>query len=159
MVTQVRETRVEEEARSILAWASVLGREFTLHLLEEVTGLEEARILDVVDKAVAARVFTPRPALGQKVYAFVDNQAREVLYEGIGPARRQRYHLKVGQAIEKIHVRRLEEHYDALAHHFLEGNDLQKAAEYAIKAGLWATSTVSRDFPYTAPVSRRRSAI
>ena len=37
--------------------------------------------------------------------------------------------------MEKVHGRRPEEHYDDLAYHFLQGNDLQKAAEYAAKAG------------------------
>jgi tetratricopeptide (TPR) repeat protein len=119
----------------MLAWASVLGPEFTLPLLQEVAGLEEEKLLDAVEKALAARVLTPRPSLGQEAYAFADNQTREVLYEGISPVRRRRYHLRVGQGVEKVHARRLEEHHDALAHHFLEGNDLPKAAEYAIKAG------------------------
>ena len=130
----------EEEARSILAWASVVGREFSLPLLEAITGVEEEKLLEAVDKAVAARVLTPRPTLGQEVYAFTDNQTRDVLYEGIGPARRRRYHLKVGQAIERVHARRLDEHHDALAHHFLEGNALEKALEYSLKAGDRAAS-------------------
>jgi tetratricopeptide (TPR) repeat protein len=142
-VVAERLERLGEEARGVLAWASVLGPEFTLPLLQEVAGLEEEKLLDAVERALAARVLTPRPALGQEAYAFTDNQTREVLYEGISPVRRRRYHLKAGHAIEKVHVRRpstglrtgLEEHYDALAIHFLEGNDLPRAAEYAIKAG------------------------
>jgi tetratricopeptide (TPR) repeat protein len=121
----------------------VVGREFTLPVLQEVAGQDEDKLLDVIDKAVASRVLTPRPSLGQESYAFADQQARDVLYEGIGPARRRRYHLRVGQAIEKVHSRRLEEHYDALAHHFVEGNDLEKAAEYAIEAGRRAYSLSS----------------
>lgn len=127
--------RLEEDARSALTRASVLGKEFTLPLLEEVTELQEDRLLEVVDKAVAARVLTPRPSLGREVYTFVDHQTRDVLYEGIGPARRRRYHLKAGQAIEKVQGRHPEEYYDALAHHFLEGNELEKAAAYSAKAG------------------------
>jgi len=137
-VKAVVEDRIEqlgEEIGGVLTWASVAGREFTLSLLKEVTGLEEDKLLDTVDKAVAARVLTPRPSLGQEAYTFVDQQTQDVLYDRIGPARRRRYHLKVGQGIEKVHGRRLAEHYDALAHHFLQGNDLHKAAEYTTKAG------------------------
>jgi class 3 adenylate cyclase len=135
--------RLGEEDKGVLTWASVAGREFTLPLLKEVTELEEEKLQDLIDNAVAARVLTLRPSLGQEVCAFVDNQIRDVLYGEIGPMRRRRYHLRVGQAMEKVHARRLAEHYDALAHHFLEGNDLEKAAEYAIKAGDQAASIYS----------------
>ena len=127
--------QLAEEARTVLAWAAVAGPEFSLPLLKEITELEEDKLLEAVDKAFEKRVLTAHPALGQEVYAFADHQTRDVLYEGIGPARRRRFHLKVAQAIEKVHARRLEEHYEALAHHFLEGNDLPKALEYALKAG------------------------
>ena len=52
----------------------------------------------------------------------------------------------MGEAIEKVQVLRPEEHYDALAHHFLEGNNLEKAAGYSIQAGdqAWRQSVFSR---------------
>jgi tetratricopeptide (TPR) repeat protein len=43
--------------------------------------------------------------------------------------------LRIGQTTEKLYAPRLEGWYDALAYHFLEGNDLQKAVEYSVKAG------------------------
>jgi serine/threonine protein kinase/tetratricopeptide (TPR) repeat protein len=137
--------RLGEEAQGILTWAAVAGREFTLPLLQEVTGLEEEKLLEAVDQAEAGRVLVPRPSLGQEAYAFVDNQTRDVLYRGLSTARRRRYHLRVGQAMEKVHARRLDQHYDALAHHFLEGNDLQKALDYVVKAGDRASSIYSWD--------------
>jgi DNA-binding CsgD family transcriptional regulator len=135
--------RLGEEALGALAWASVVGQEFSLPLLQEITGIEEEKLLEVVDQAVAARVLLPSPSLRQESYAFADEVVRDVLYEGIGPARRRRYHLKVGQGVEKIHARRLEEHYDALARHFLQGNELDKAAGYALKAGDRAAAVYS----------------
>jgi DNA-binding CsgD family transcriptional regulator len=135
--------KLGEEAQGVLAWAAVVGQEFTLPLLQEVAGLEEEMLLEVVDQAVAARVLVPGPSLRQETYAFVDEVVRDVLYEGIGPARRRRYHLKVGQGIEQVQARHLEEHYDALAHHFLEGNDLQKAAEYSLRSGDRASNVYS----------------
>jgi DNA-binding CsgD family transcriptional regulator len=135
--------RLGEEACGVLAWASVAGQEFTLPLLKEVTGQAEEKLLDVVDQAVAARVLIPRAYPGQEAYAFTDEVVRDVLYEGIGPARRRRYHLKMGQGMEKVHARRLEEHYETLARHFLEGNNLEKAVEYALQAGDRAASVYS----------------
>jgi len=154
-VVEERLEQLEEETAGVLTWASVAGREFTLSLLEEVTGLEEDKLLDIVDKAVAARVLTPRPSLGQEAYTFLDQQTQDVLYDRIGPARRRRYHLKVGQGIEKVHGRRIAEHYDALAHHFLQGNDLHKAAEYAAKAG----DKASTIYTWASAMSRYQTAL
>jgi len=78
----------------------------------------------IADGLVSFACIALGPSLRQEAYAFADEVMRDVLYEGIGPARRRRYHLKVGQAIEKVHAHRLAERYDALARHFLEGNDL-----------------------------------
>ena len=135
LVVEERLERLEEETRRTLGMASVIGQEFSLALLQEVTGTDEEAHVDAVDQAVEARLLVPRSRVGQEVYAFADNQVREVLYHGTGTARRRRYHRRVGEAIEKVHGRRLEEHYGALAHHFLEGNDLEKAVDYSIKAG------------------------
>jgi len=154
-VVEERLEQLEEGTAGVLTWASVAGREFTLALLEEVTGLEEDKLLDIVDKAVAARVLTPRPSLGQEAYTFLDQQTQDVLYDRIGPARRRRYHLKVGQGIEKVHGRRLAEHYDALAHHFLQGNDLHKAAEYSTKAG----DKASTIYTWASAMSRYQTAL
>ncbi len=154
-VVEERLEQLGEETAGVLTWASVAGREFTLSLLEEMTGLEEDKLLDIVDKAVAAGVLTPRPSLGQEAYTFLDQQTRDVLFDRIGPARRRRYHLKVGQGIEKVHGRRLAEHYDALAHHFLQGNDLHKAAEYATKAG----DKASTIYTWASAMSRYQTAL
>ena len=135
LVVEERLERLDEETRVILAMASIIGQEFTLPVLQEVTGVDEEALVDAVDRAVESRVLVPRSSVGQEVYAFVDNQVRDVLYQDTGTARRRRYHLRVGEAMEKVHGRRLEEHYGGLAHHFLEGNNLEKSADYSIKAG------------------------
>ena len=135
LVVEERLERLDQETRRILAMASVIGQEFTLPVLQEVTGVDEEELVDTVDRAVESRVLVPRPRVGQEVYSFADNQVREVLYQDTGTARRRRYHLRVGEAMEKVHTRRPVEQYGVLAHHFLEGNDLEKAADYSIRAG------------------------
>jgi len=146
VVVEERLERLDSETRKTLAMASVIGQEFTMPILQEVTGVDEDVLVDTVDRAVEARVLVPGPSVGQEAYAFADNQVREVLYQDTGIARRRRYHLRVGEAIEKVQGLRPEEHYDALAHHFLEGNDLEKAVDYSIKAGdlAWRRSVFPR---------------
>ena len=43
--------------------------------------------------------------------------------------------MKVGEAVEKVYARKVDDHLEALAYHFVEGNDLPKAIDYSQKAG------------------------
>ncbi|MBM3182932.1 MAG: hypothetical protein FJZ83_02750 [Chloroflexi bacterium] len=92
-------------------------------------------MIDVIDKCLQARQVVDRHVPGEEVYAFTDTQLRDVLYEAISPVRRRRQHLKVAEALEKVYARKLEDYLEALAYHFLEGNDLPKAVDYSQKAG------------------------
>jgi hypothetical protein len=127
--------RLDEECSHVLSAAAVIGREFSFPVLREVTGLGESKLIDIIDKCLHARLVVDRHIPGEEVYAFADTQLRDVLYEDISPVRRRRHHLKVGEAVEKIYAKKLDDHLEALAYHFVEGNDLPKAIDYSQKAG------------------------
>ena len=136
---------LDEESSLVLSTAAVVGREFSFPMLREVTGLDEDRLIDTIDKCLQARLVVARHILGEEVYAFADTQLRDVLYEGISPVRRTRHHLKVGEAIENTYAKKIDDYLEALAYHFLEGNDLSKAVHYAQKAGEKAASLFAWD--------------
>ncbi|MDO8615546.1 MAG: hypothetical protein Q7T33_07375, partial [Dehalococcoidia bacterium] len=71
---------------------------------------------------------------------FLDDQVQEALYAGISSVRRRRWHLRAGQAIEQVYDANIEAHLEELARHFVEGNDAEKAADYAYRAGRNAVS-------------------
>ena len=126
---------LDEESCHVLSAAAVIGREFSFPMLIEVTGLDEDLLIDIIDKCLQSRLVVARHILGEEVYAFADTQLRDVLYEDISPVRRRRHHLKVGEAIENVYAGKIDDCLEALAHHFLEGNDLSKAIDYSQKAG------------------------
>jgi tetratricopeptide (TPR) repeat protein len=127
--------RLDEECCQILSVAAVIGREFSFPVLREVTGLDEDRLIDIIDKCLHAHLVVDRHIPGEEVYAFADTQLRDILYEDISPVRRRRHHLKVGETMENLYIRKTDDYVEALAYHFLEGNDLSKAIDYAQKAG------------------------
>jgi predicted ATPase len=127
--------RLDEECSHVLSAAAVIGREFSFPVLREVTGLGENKLIDIIDKCLHARLVVDRHVTGEEVYAFADTQLRDVLYEDISPVRRRRHHLKVGEAVEKVYARKIDDYLEALAYHFVEGNDLPKAIDYSQKAG------------------------
>ena len=96
---------------------------------------KEEALIDLLDRCEAKGLVIFQVLLGEDVYSFSHDLMQEALYDSIDPARRRRHHLQVGQAMEKLYTTILEERYDALAHHFLEGKDIGKAVEYSLKGG------------------------
>jgi tetratricopeptide (TPR) repeat protein len=57
------------------------------------------------------------------------------VYETMLHQQRRALHGRVGAILEELHGGRLEEHYEALAHHYSQSDELQKALEYLERAG------------------------
>ncbi|MEE9568483.1 MAG: BREX system ATP-binding domain-containing protein, partial [Candidatus Binatia bacterium] len=130
VVITERLEQLGQDAEEALCMASVIGREFPLHLLEELVNQGGEELLGVIDRCERAGLIVSKPVPGEEVFSFTHDLMHEALYEGIGSVHRRRHHLKIGQAMEKLYGTRLEDRYDVLAHHFFEGNDLKKAVEY-----------------------------
>src|SRR5207244_1369752 len=59
----------------------------------------------------------------------------DVAYSTLLVERRRALHRTVGAAIEQLYPDRLAEQYEALAHHYYEGQEWEKALNYLEKAG------------------------
>jgi predicted ATPase len=127
--------RLDEACQRTLSLAAVVGREFDFQVLREITGLEEDQLVNHLDECLRNGLIQERRVPTGEIYAFTDNQVRDVLYEEVSTVRRRRLHIQVGQILEKLHAENLEEHADELAYHFHEGRDNAKALEYFLKAG------------------------
>jgi tetratricopeptide (TPR) repeat protein len=138
-IVQDRLARLSEDGRDVLRMASVIGWEFSFQVLQTAIEMEEDRLIDLIDEALQAQILVERRVLAEETFAFAVGPVRDVFYDGISPVRRRRHHLRVGEAIEQVHAGNLGEHVEALAHHFLEGNDVAKAVPYSVQAGDNAT--------------------
>ncbi|MBI3964515.1 MAG: AAA family ATPase [Chloroflexi bacterium] len=143
LVVEERVARLGELSQEILTMAAVLGQEVGFAVLQTLTGRTEDELLEVIGRAVAARLLVDRSTSAEERYAFADDQVRDVLYAGIVAPRRHRLHLLAGQALETTYAGRLDGRLGELAHHFLEGNDVVKAFEYAVTAGEHALALAS----------------
>ncbi|MEE8346454.1 MAG: AAA family ATPase, partial [Dehalococcoidia bacterium] len=137
-----RLNHLSKECNGVLTVASVIGREFGLDALERVSDVTGDRLLEALEEAVAARVVAEMPrAVGR--YSFTHALIRETLYEELGTTRRVRLHRQIGEVLETLHGDNVEPHLAELAHHFSEsvqGGDVDKAINYATRAGERATS-------------------
>jgi DNA-binding SARP family transcriptional activator/tetratricopeptide (TPR) repeat protein len=136
-VLERRVRRLEEPARRALATASVVGREFSLDLLETVAYGGEG-LLDALDAALEAELIREVPGVIGG-YSFTHALVNETLYEGLSAARRTRLHAAVAGALEQIHGDGAVEHATEIAHHLFAagpgGGEPERAARYGALAG------------------------
>jgi len=129
---------LSQECNAALTVASVIGREFSLIVLEKVSDLSGDRLLDVLDEAVAARVVTEVPRM-PGVYRFAHALVHDALYEELTAPRRLRLHRTIAEALEALYGSKPDSHVAEMAYHFLlaaqGGGDSDKAVHYATCAG------------------------
>jgi hypothetical protein len=141
-----RLSRLSDDTRSLLARASVLGKEFPL---EVVAGLEGAPAREVIrrfDPAVRSRILV-RPAPGG-AWRFGHALIREVLYTSIPMSERIALHLAAGEAIEHLHVDDRDHYLTELAHHFVEAAPLagaDRAIDHASRAAEGAMAAYAHE--------------
>src|SRR5262249_58856592 len=114
--------------------ASVIGRQFLRRLLERIAGvtgdlegfLQELKALEIIYE----QGLLPEPA-----YIFKHAVIQDVAYQSLLVQRRKELHRAVGRAIEELYPDRLADHYEELAHHFVEGEQWPDAFRYSVLAG------------------------
>jgi DNA-binding SARP family transcriptional activator len=129
--------RVSEDCRRTLGIAAVLGRDYDLEALAEVTQRATPELLEILDEAISERIVTELRGMRNRL-RFSHVLIRDVLYEELGPSRRRRLHDRAGIALETLYAFDLDPHLAELAHHFFEAGptgDPRKALEYARRAG------------------------
>jgi DNA-binding SARP family transcriptional activator len=136
-------------ARTILLQASVIGTEFDVSVLGEVTGAEDGDLVDALDAALGAGLVT-EPGRGR--IRFADERVRDALYGSLSGLRRARLHARVAAALERHRPADV----SALAHHFTEaGSDPARAARYC---GL-AAGQAERRFAFREAAALRERAL
>ena len=118
-----------EEPRRLLRTASVIGREFSLPLLEPLW--EEGSPLEPhLGQLKRLEFIYERIDPEKPRYVFVHALTHEVAYEGLLLSRRRALHEAVGQMLERQYADRLDEVVDLLAHHYSRTERSATAVEY-----------------------------
>jgi tRNA A-37 threonylcarbamoyl transferase component Bud32/tetratricopeptide (TPR) repeat protein len=129
--------RLGVDARRVLTTAAVIGRSFSLRLLEELENQQPDAALDAIEEAEHAHLVTAEPAGRETRYRFVHELVRQTLAETLSLPRRQRLHARVADAIERVYAANLEAQASSLAHHLYQAgaaSDPEKTTTYLILA-------------------------
>jgi len=128
--------RLSAECRQLLTHAAIAGREFSLKVLERVSGRPRRELLATLDEARSALIVT---AVGRSIdgWQFEHVLIRDVLYDDLAVADRVERHRVMGEALETIYESDLEPHLAELAYHFrlaAASGETAKAVAYAHRA-------------------------
>jgi class 3 adenylate cyclase/tetratricopeptide (TPR) repeat protein len=128
-----RVDRLEDQLKQTLQAAAVVGREFSLALLEAVSGIGET-LPDHLARLHAADFVFPLDSEVEPAYAFKHALTQDVVYGSLLDRRRRGYHGAAGQALEAMYADRLTDAVELLAHHFDAAGDGDKAVDYSLLA-------------------------
>jgi len=134
-VIKTRIGRLDDECQHVLTLASFIGKDFTFEALRGVTGIEDEKLLEMMDKMLKIGLIKQRVIHGEDLCSFADIIVRDVTLGEVSPLRRERLHGEVGLALEKVYAEKIDEHLGELAFHFLESGDKKKSLYYFLKAG------------------------
>jgi predicted ATPase len=126
--------RLDEQTKSTLQTASVIGRSFYYRILETISDSAIAldKQLGSLERAELLREAGRTPELE---YIFKHDLARDAAYGSILNRKRREVHRRVAEAIERLFPERLEEHAHRIAQHFALAGDDEKALKYYAMAG------------------------
>ena len=133
-----RLARLSEGARRALAGAAVIGRSFTFELVEALGEVASDALLDGIEEAHRARLVSSAEDAYQSKFTFAHELIRQTLLTGLSLPRRQRLHLRVAEAIERVHARDLDARASDLAHHLYQAGaaaDPEKTVHYLVLSG------------------------
>jgi serine/threonine protein kinase/tetratricopeptide (TPR) repeat protein len=126
--------RLDENTRSLLKVASVIGRNFFYKILTRVAQSSE-EIDDRLELLKDMQLIIERQRLEELEYLFKHALVQEVTYDSILLKKRKELHSRVAAAIETVFAERLPEFYGMLAYHYSCAENLEKAETYLVKAG------------------------
>lgn len=137
--------QIDSDLKSLLQQASVIGRNFLVHILEYITKIDSLMMslyLATLEEFDYIRILTKDPKLE---YIFKHPLVQEVVYNSIPKKSRRELHRQIAETIEYLQHDRLDEFTEMLAHHYSHSNDYNKAIAWLKKAGKRAKERYAND--------------
>ena len=132
--------RLSSPEKELLQTLAVLGREFTLTLVERVTLKSDDELERMLAQLQLCEFIYEQPAVGEIEYNFKHALTQEVAYKSLLSDRRRALHDRAASALEELSAEQLDDHYGELAHHYLLSENVAKATHYVQLAAEQAVS-------------------
>jgi class 3 adenylate cyclase/tetratricopeptide (TPR) repeat protein len=134
-ILAARIDRLSVEEKRLLQTAAVIGREFSLPVLQAIIGPGLTDLAGGLARLQAAEFFYESSLFPEIGYTFKHVLTQEVAYDSLLQHRRQALHARIVEVLETLQSDRLASEMEHLAHHARLGEIWEKAAIYARQAG------------------------
>ncbi len=138
-VLAARIDRLDERAKRVLQIAAVVGKRFSLPVLERVVDLPSLEFGEALADLEAAAMIHDDSASEIVEYSFEHPLTQEVAYRTQLGERRRSLHSEVARALEATSRERTGENAALIAHHWEEAGDNSQAASWHRRAAGWVT--------------------
>jgi class 3 adenylate cyclase/tetratricopeptide (TPR) repeat protein len=129
-----RMDRLEDNIKTTLQVASVIGRNFLFRILRVLPGLGED-LKPCLLKLQSLELIHEKRVFPELEYIFKNVITQEVAYHSLLLNRRKALHGAIGAAMEETYANRLEEFYEVIAHHYSKSNHHARAFKYLTFSG------------------------
>ncbi|UCC65227.1 MAG: tetratricopeptide repeat protein, partial [Anaerolineae bacterium] len=128
---QSRVGKMPPACQDTLRLAAILGREFEFETLLEASQVGDEALIEALECASQAQLVEEVSAGRDVTLAFTHALIPATLSEGVSTLRRRRLHRRAAAAIERLHPG----NFEALAHHYAEAGDEERALACHTQAG------------------------
>jgi class 3 adenylate cyclase/tetratricopeptide (TPR) repeat protein len=125
------------QERHVLQVSSIIGKEFRVAILKDVTGQGDYALAAILDRLCDAELLRQGDTFDGPTYQFRHPLTQEVAYATQLRSRRSVLHAAVADAIERLHADRSDEYAALVAHHLEEAGERNRAAFHAARAAHW----------------------
>ena len=132
-VVMARIDRLPQASKRLLQTAAVIGREFSLRLLQTVWRAEGG-LEPVLRELCRFGFLDERTEAEGAIYAFRHWLTQEAAYGSLLERQRRACHAAIGSALEALYAERADEVVEFLALHFGRSDETEKAVDYGIVA-------------------------
>ena len=133
-----RVERLSAPARQVLTTAAVVGRSFDVGLLEALGDAEGDALLTALEEAEAANLILTVSSGREVRWEFAHGLIRQTLEHGLSLMRRQRAHLRVAEAVERVHGAKVDRYASDVGRHLFQAGaaaDPEKTVRFLALAG------------------------
>jgi transcriptional regulator with AAA-type ATPase domain/tetratricopeptide (TPR) repeat protein len=130
--------RLSVEDKRLLQIAAVVGKDVSLAILDRVADLPAGVLREGLTRLTRAEFLDEVEAGADTGYTFRHALTHEVAYGSLLPEWRRDLHVRIVDAIERLHGERLDDHIERVALHALYGEIFPEAVDYLHRAGIKA---------------------
>src|SRR5262249_135065 len=126
--------------KRLLQIASVIGKEVSLELLQDVSELPDETLRQALINLQVAEFIYETQLFPELVYTFKHALTLEVTYKTLPFEARRGFHDRIARSLESSSLGRFDEKSEILSHHYQQAGNDEKALEHLLRAARRATT-------------------